>query len=96
MTQYLLLIHGNAKSNPTAEEWSAFFTVAQESGLFQGGSEIGERVAVGDTDSMKSTEHLVGYMRFDSASREDVLELLKRHPVVLHGGAVELCEMPSS
>ncbi len=35
-------------------------------------------------------------MRFDSDDKEKLLELLKTHPVVVHGGTVELCEMPES
>ena len=35
-------------------------------------------------------------MRFDAEDRAKLLELLKQHPVVLHGGSVELCEMPKS
>ena len=94
MTQYLLLIHGNAKSAATEEEWGRFFALARESGLFVGGSEIGERVVVGDSDSLKSTDHVVGYMRFDSDEKQQILDLLKEHPVVRHGGSVELCELP--
>ncbi|MFZ4683819.1 MAG: hypothetical protein ACOYMS_15040 [Terrimicrobiaceae bacterium] len=96
MTQYILLIQGNVKSTPTAEEWEQFITAAQASGLFRGGSEIGERIVVGDAPSAQSTEHITGYMRFDSDDRQKVLDLLQSHPVVLHGGSVELCEMPKS
>jgi hypothetical protein len=96
MTQYILLIQGNAKSESTAEEWDQFFAAAQESGLFRGGSAIGDRVVVGDTQTAKSSEHITGYMRFDSDDKQKVLDLLKRHPVVLHGGSVELCELPKS
>ena len=96
MAQYILLIQGNAKSKATEEEWNQFFTSAQESGIFRGGSEIGERIRVGGTDSMRSTDHIVGYMRFDSEDKQQILTLLERHPVILHGGSVELCEMPNS
>ena len=96
MTQYILLIQGNVKSTPSAEEWEQFFSAAQASGLFRGGSEIGERIVVGDVQSAKSSEHIAGYMRFDSDDRQKVLDLLQSHPVVRHGGSVELCEMPKS
>lgn len=33
-------------------------------------------------------------MRFDADSLEAVTLLLERHPLVVHGGSVELCEMP--
>ena len=96
MTQYILLIQGNAKSKYTAEEWDEFFTAARQSGFFKGGSAIGKRTVLGDTQSAKSSEHIVGYMRFDSEDKQKLLDLLKRHPVVMRGGAVELCEMPKS
>ena len=94
--QYILLIHGNSKTVATDDEWSKFFTAAQQSGLFKGGSAMGERVVVGDSQTMQSTEHIVGFMRFDSDDKQAVLDLLKLHPVVVHGGSVELCEMPKS
>jgi hypothetical protein len=96
MTQYILLIQGNLKSDSTPEEWEVFFTSARQSGLFKGGSEIGKRMVIGDVHSAKSTDHIVGFMRFDSDDRQKILDLLEKHPVVLHGGSVELCEMPNS
>jgi hypothetical protein len=96
MTQYLLLIQNNAKTKTTPVEWDAFFVVAKASGLFKGGSALGERIVVGDPQSAQSTQHVGGYMRFDADDRAKILELLKQHPVVRHGGSVELCEMPKT
>ena len=94
MTPYILLIQGNATSESSPEEWDAFFTAARQSDLFQGGSRIGKRIVLGDAQSAQATDHIVGYMRFDSDDRQKILELLSKHPVVIHGGSVELCEMP--
>ncbi|MBX3415890.1 MAG: hypothetical protein KF708_24630 [Pirellulales bacterium] len=96
MTQYILLIQGNLKSDSTPEEWETFFTAAHESGLFKGGSEIGKRMVIGDAQSAQPTDHIVGYMRFDSDDKQKILGLLEKHPTVIHGGSVELCEMPNS
>jgi len=96
MTQYLLLIQGNLKSHSIPEEWEVFFAAAQQSGLFKGGSEIGKRMIIGDAESAKPTDHIVGYMRFDSDDKQKILDLLEKHPVVIHGGSVELCELPKS
>ena len=96
MTQYLLLIQNNAKTQATPGEWDRFFNTARASGTFEGGSALGDRVLVGDTQSALSTRHIAGYMRFDSDDRGEILELLKQHPVGLHGGSVELCEMPTT
>jgi hypothetical protein len=35
-------------------------------------------------------------MRFDSEDKQKIIDLLASHPVVVHGGSVELCEMPES
>lgn len=94
MIQYLLLIQGNATSPTTAAEWDRFFAAARASGFFQGGSAVGQREFIGDAISARSTAHITGYMRFDSTDKQPLLDLLKLHPVVLHGGTVELCELP--
>jgi hypothetical protein len=94
MNQYLLLIQNNTTSKTTPAEWDAFFIAARASGMFLGGSALGERIVVGDIQSAQSTKHIGGFMRFDADDRAKILGLLKKHPVVLHGGSVELCEMP--
>ena len=96
MNQYLLLIQGNEKTPTTAEEWERFFIAAKSSGTFQGGSEVGNREVIGDAHSARSSSHIVGYMRFDSVDKQVILDLIRQHPVVLHGGSVELCELPKS
>jgi hypothetical protein len=96
MTQYLLLIQGNARTRPTTDEWDRFFAAARATGWFQGGSALGSRTVLGETQTALSSAHLVGYMRFDSDDRAALLELLRQHPIVIHGGSVELCEMPQS
>jgi len=96
MTQHLLLIQNNTKTETTPAEWDVFIAAAKKSGLFQGGSALGERVLIGDTQSAQSTKHVGDYMRFDADDKAKILELLKKHPVVMHGGSVELCEMPKT
>jgi hypothetical protein len=96
MTEYILLIHGNEKTPTTADEWDRFFAAARASGAFRGGSEIGAREIVGDGTPVRSSERIVGYLRFDSGDKAKLRELLQQHPVVLHGGSVELCELPKS
>jgi hypothetical protein len=93
MTQYMLFIFGNTKTEPTGDEWGRFFVRAGDSGLFKGGSAIGKRFVLGD-QSVLPTHHIDGYMRFDTDDKNKLIELLKTHPVVMHGGSIELCEMP--
>ncbi len=94
--QYILLIQNNATTEATPTEWSRFIETASASGFFKGGSAIGERTVLGNRDSARSTEHVAGFMRFDADDRAALLKLLDQHPVVLHGGSVELCELPKS
>lgn len=96
MTEYLLLIHGNEATPIPDEAWGRFLSLAHQSGMFAGGSEVGRREFLGDAAKDRSSEHIVGYMRFDAAEKPLLLELLKSHPVVVHGGSVELCELPRS
>jgi len=94
VTQYILFIHDNVRDDTKPEEWAQFFDEARKSGVFEGGSAVGKRFFVGSADDPKSSDHIVGYMRFDSDDRQKILDLLKHHPVVMHGGTVELCELP--
>lgn len=96
MTQYILLIYGNTQTEPSAEEWGRFIESASESGLFKGGSAIGGRVVLGNARSAHPSEHIKGYMRFDAENKQAILNLLQSHPVVVHGGSVELCELTES
>ena len=96
MMQYILFIQKNTKTTPSPEEWNRFFIIAQESGLFEGGSAICKKLLLGDAPSAKSSDHIGGFMRFSSNDKQKLLELLKEHPVVVHGGSVELFEMPKS
>ncbi len=94
--EYLALIHHNTDTSPTSAEWQEFFVLAQASGLFRGGSEIGSRLVLGGKVVHDTTQSVVGYMRFDSESLPPLLQLLEKHPVTLHGGTIELCELPKS
>jgi hypothetical protein len=96
MSEYLLLVHGNTKSPETAADWHQFLAAAHASGFFRGGSEVGEKLPLGELTALASSAHIVGYMRFDADDRTQLLELLRRHPTVLHGGTVELCTLPKS
>ena len=91
--EYIAFMHGNTDSDPSRDEWDRFFDLADDSGFFLGGSAIGKRLTVGDKDVPDTTEHVGGYMRFDADSLDGLTELLRRHPVVMHGGTIEICEL---
>jgi hypothetical protein len=95
MTEYILLIHARTATAPADAEWGRFITAAKASGMFRGGSEIGRRVTLGNPTAPASS-HLAGYMLFETDDHAALLKLLQDHPVLVHGGTVELCETPRS
>lgn len=94
--QYIALIHRNTDTAPTSAEWEHFFEVAERTGLFKGGSEIGSRQTIGRKVVPDSSQYVGGFMRFDAENLGQLTELLKEHPVVKHGGTIELLTMPES
>ena len=94
--QYIALIHKDMDTTPASNEWNHFFKVAAENGMFKGGSEIGVRHVVGQKQVPDTTKYVGGSMRFDSDDLARLLKLLNEHPVIKHGGTIELCEMPES
>lgn len=94
--EYIALIHKNTDSMTTSDEWNRFFQVATESGMFRGGSEIGKRHTFGSKRVSDTTANVGGYMRFDADDLSQLKELLDKHPVVEHGGTIELCELLKS
>ncbi len=94
--QYIAFIHNNVDTTPTAQEWEQFFTAAIASGIFKGGSEIGNRHVLGKQNIPDTTIKIGGFMRFDSENLEALRTLLDQHPIIKHGGSLEFCEMPIS
>jgi hypothetical protein len=94
--EYVLFINENTDSSATDEEWELFFKEANESGMFNGGSEIRYSCLLGNKPSPKVSDNIGGFMRFESKEKQQLLKLLEKHPVYVHGGTLELCEMPKS
>ena len=92
---YIAFIKSNPDSSGTRAEWESFFVSASKSGMFRGESELGKRYPIGTGDAPETTDQIDGFMRFESATLGPLADLLKSHPVILHGGAIELREMPS-
>lgn len=77
------------------EEWEAFFQLAYQSGMFRGGSEIGEkRRTIGNSIHEKIPDSVAGYMKFETDELDDLLKILDSHPVIRNGGSIELLELP--
>jgi len=94
--EYILFIHSNTDSESTCQQWNEFFIADKDSGLFLGGSEISNQIQIGDKPVQKITDSINGFMRFESNDKKSILGLLKKHPVVIQGGTLELCEMPKT
>jgi len=94
--EYILFIHNNVDSPTNAELWEAFIADARSGGMFLGGSGRANRTLVGRKPVADITRDIGGFMRFESDDKNQLLELLQKHPVVVQGGSVELCEMPKS
>lgn len=94
--QYIAFVHANPEATIGSEEWDRFFAAASDAGVFRGGSELGERHAVGTNGVPDSTNTIDGFMRFDTDDLKQLLTLLESHPCIRHGGTIELREMPRS
>ncbi|MEM7707803.1 MAG: hypothetical protein AAF358_19785 [Pseudomonadota bacterium] len=94
--EYILFIHNNTESDTSKEEWDSFFDSAIQSGLFRGGSEIGNRSQLGRKPVTDITVSIGGFMRFETEDFDSLVSLLEQHPVVTHGGTLELCELPKT
>ncbi len=94
--EYILFNHKNTDSTPNIKQWDEFFIAAKESGLFLGGSEISNQIQLGDKPVRKITDSMGGFMRFEAIDKNILLTLLEKHPVIMNGGTLELCEMPKS
>lgn len=94
--QYIAFINGNPDATPSTDEWNQFLQDAKDSGMFQGGSALGRRHAIGKKQASDSTDMIVGFMRFDADDLTLLKRLLDTHPVILNGGTIELREMPLS
>lgn len=93
--EYITFMHGNSDGKATEQEWNTFFELAGDSGLFRGGSAMGKRWTIGK-DADVASDGLAGYMRFDADSVDNLVALLNKHPTVLHGGTIEICELPKT
>lgn len=95
MPEYILLMHDDA----TAEEgdWEPYLRGLQQSGMFQGGSAIGDGLCARRIGAPAPlTAHLAGFIRVTAASLDDARSLLAGNPVFQAGGTVEIRELPQT
>ena len=92
--EYIVFIHNNTDNVTKDEQWHSFFSLAQESGIFQGGSEIYNPISLGKKTIPDITINIGGFMRFETDDKNKLITLLDKHPVIIEGGSLEMCEMP--
>ena len=92
--EYITFMRKNTTSDIREEEWTVFFDLLNKSDAFRGGSLIRSIDMLGDADLELVTKGLAGYMRFYCKNLEELKSLLSQHPVIKHGGSIEICEMP--
>ena len=92
--QYLVLMHSNTVSFPSDEDWDKFFDAASKTGLFRGGSAVAGSKLLGNVETLPIGESVAGFMRFDADNYDELAALLQKHPTVMHGGTIEIYEMP--
>ncbi len=94
--EYILFIHKNIDQAATQEQWAEFFSAANDSGIFSGGSEITESHLLGNKPIYHTTNSVAGIMRFETDDVDKLNALLRLHPVYRQGGTLELCQMPKN
>ena len=94
--KYLVIIYKNTTSTPSNEEWDQFVQTALRLGVFKGGSELGPVVTFGAQSGNIGAAHIAGFMHFETNQLSTLKNLLLTHPTVVHGGTIELSELPNS
>jgi hypothetical protein len=96
MPEYIVFMHNDLVADEQ-NDWDAYLDHLKQSGIFEGGSEIGRGICVRKNGSAPPiTEHLVGYLRVRANSIEDVKSVLTGNPHFEAGGTVEIRELPRS
>lgn len=98
MNDYLLLMHHDSTNPLIANDsalWEQYFRALQQSGCFDGGSEIGDGFTFRKTGAPgASCRQLTGYLRVRAASLEAAKSFLAGNPIYEAGGTIEIRELP--
>jgi hypothetical protein len=94
MAEYILFMHNNVVADdPNA--WELYLQMLKQSGVFEGGSEIGDGICVRKAGTVPPiTEHLAGYIRVTATTIDHAKSLLAGNPHFEAGGTVEIRELP--
>ena len=96
MADYIFLMHDDAACG-TGLDWEPYLSKLRESGVFQGGSEIGDGACFRKTgEAPEPTAHIGGFIRVTAVNLDAAKKLLAGNPVFEAGGTVEIRELPRS
>lgn len=95
MPDFILLMHDDAEVDDAA--WQPYIAALIERGCFQGGSAIGDGLALrkqGAPEPLLSG--LAGFIRVSADSLDQAKTLLAGNPVYEAGGTIEIRELPQT
>src|SRR5215468_555787 len=91
MPDYILLMHDDAVTDDRA--WEPYLRRLRQSGLFQGGSAIGDGVCMRKNGKpVPITARLSGFIRVNAESLDQARSLVSGNPLFEAGGTVEIRE----
>jgi hypothetical protein len=94
MAEYILFMHNDVVADDQGA-WESYLRTLKQSGVFEGGSEIGEGLCVRKAGAPPPiTEHLAGYIRVNVLTIDHAKSLLAGNPHFEAGGTVEIRELP--
>ena len=93
MTDYIFLMHGDAKADGGA--WEPYLGKLKQGGFFEGGSAIGSGVCLRKSGPpAELSAHIVGFVKVKADSLHQAKSLVFGNPVFEAGGTVEIRELP--
>lgn len=99
MNDYIFLMHNDARDDGHSRDngWAAYIAKLQQSGVFQGGSAIGDGICMSKAGTRPDiTTKLSGFIRVQAESLSRAQELVHGNPVFEAGGTVEIRELPKT
>jgi hypothetical protein len=92
-----MLMHNDVESQTQPQEWDHYISRLRSSGSFGGGSSIGKGIGFKKGTASEAISHwLGGYMILTAETLDDAKALVEGNPVLLHGGTVEVRDLPRS
>ena len=95
MADFIFLHHDDGGDE--GADWEPYLSRLRETGVFQGGSAIGQGACFRKGGQPpEPTAHIGGFIRVSADSLEGARRLLAGNPVYESGGTVEIRELPRS